>query len=65
MQDQAAKDTAHADAARAKAALLRTTKPEEADANIAAAMAAVGAAQTKPTGSVSDRLAALRARQVG
>lgn len=61
MQDTAAKDLANAEAASAKARLLRPTKPEEDDPNIAAALAA---ASGKPTGSSSlvDRLAALKAK---
>ncbi len=61
MQDTAAKDLASADAAAAKAKLLRPTVPEQDDPNIAAALAI---AQGKPAGtqSLSDRLAALRAQ---
>lgn len=60
MQDSAQRDLAEAEAANAKARLLTPTVPEKEDRNIAAAMAAV---QGKVTaGSVTDRLAALRAR---
>jgi chromosome segregation ATPase len=58
MQDTAAKDLASAEAANAKAKLLRPTAPEKEDPNIAAALAA---ASGKPTASsLSDRLAALK-----
>lgn len=61
MQDAASKDLASADVALQKARLLRPTKPEEDDANIAQAMQA---AAGKPTGpqSLADRLAALRSQ---
>lgn len=60
MQDSAQRDLAEAEAANAKARLLTPTVPEKEDRNIADAMAAV---QGKVTaGSVTDRLAALRAR---
>ncbi|PWR19134.1 hypothetical protein [Zavarzinia compransoris] len=59
MQDAAEKDLVAAEAANAKASLLKPTKPEEDDANIAAALAA--AAGPKPT-TVTDRLAALKAK---
>ena len=61
MQDAAAKDLAHADAAAAKARLLTPSKPEQEDPNIAAALAAASGAAPKPT-SVADRLAALKAK---
>ena len=59
MQDSAARDLASADAASSKARMLRPSKPEQDDPNIAAAMAA---SQGKPAASQSlaDRLAALR-----
>jgi hypothetical protein len=62
MQDNASKDLASADAAMSKARLLRPTKPEEDDPNIAAAMAS---AQGQPAASrnLEERLAALRAKQ--
>jgi chromosome segregation ATPase len=59
MQDTAAKDLAAAEAAKAKAQLLRPTKPEVDDPNIAAAMAAASGKSLAPT-SLADRLAALR-----
>jgi chromosome segregation ATPase len=59
MQDTAAKDLAAAEAAKAKAQLLRPTKPEVDDPNIAAAMAAASGKFPAPT-SLADRLAALR-----
>lgn len=60
MQDSAQRDLAEAEAANAKARLLTPTVPEKEDRNIAAAMAAVQGKVT--SGSVTDRLAALRAR---
>lgn len=59
MQDTAAKDLASADAAMSKARLLKPTRPEQDDPNIAAAMAL---AQGKPAlpQSLDQRLAALR-----
>ena len=62
MQDNAARNLAQAEAANAKAALLKPTKPEQDDPNIAAAMAAVSGG-TAPTASLGDRLAALRIKQ--
>jgi DNA repair exonuclease SbcCD ATPase subunit len=59
MQDTAAKDLAAAEAAKAKAQLLRPSKPEVEDPNIAAAMAAASGQAPTPT-SLSERLAALR-----
>lgn len=61
MQDAAAKDMQSADAAAAKARLLRPSKPEQDDPNIAAALAA---ASGHAVGSLSlaDRLAALKAK---
>jgi chromosome segregation ATPase len=61
MQDTAAKDLAAAEAAKAKAQLLRPTKPEVEDPNIAAAMTAASGQAPTPT-SLSERLAALRAK---
>jgi chromosome segregation ATPase len=61
MQDTAAKDLAAAETAKAKAQLLRPTKPEVDDPNIAAAMAAASGKSLAPT-SLSERLAALRAK---
>ena len=62
MQEVAAKDLASADAAMAKARLLRPSKPEEEDANISAALAAASGKAPLPT-NLGDRLAALKARQ--
>jgi chromosome segregation ATPase len=62
MQDVASKDLASADAAMAKARMLKPTKPEEDDANIAAALAAASGKAPAPT-SLNDRLAALKAKQ--
>lgn len=63
MQESAARDLAAAEAAGTKAKLLQPTKPEQDDPNIAAAMATVSGAAPAPTG-LSDRLAALRQRQL-
>ncbi|MGE0713906.1 MAG: hypothetical protein AB7P02_00580 [Alphaproteobacteria bacterium] len=61
MKDSAERDLAAADAAAAKTSLLAPTKPEKDDPNIAAAMAvATGAAA--PPRSLTERLAALKAR---
>jgi chromosome segregation ATPase len=62
MQDVAAKDLASADAAMAKARLLKPSKPEEEDPNIAAALAAASGKAPAPT-NLYDRLAALKGRQ--
>ena len=59
MQDAASKDLASADAQMSKARLLRPTRPEQDDPNIATALAA--GEPPAPHGS-SDRLAALKAR---
>jgi chromosome segregation ATPase len=61
MQEAAQRDLVSADAAIAKAKLLRPTRPEQDDPNIAAAMAAAAGKPTTPQ-SVTDRLAALKAR---
>lgn len=61
MQDNAARDLAQAEAANAKAMLLRPSKPEQEDPNIAAAMAAVRG-QGTGMATLGDRLAALKAR---
>jgi len=61
MQDAAAKDLASADAQMSKARLLRPTKPEQDDPNIAAAMNAAAGKPPAPQ-SLSERLAALKAR---
>jgi len=62
MQDNAARNLAQAEAANAKAALLKPTRPEQDDPNIAAAMAAVSGAAA-PAASLGDRLAQLRLKQ--
>jgi len=62
MQDNAARNLAQAEAANAKAALLKPTRPEQDDPNIAAAMAAVSGSAA-PTASLGDRLAQLRLKQ--
>lgn len=64
MQDSAARDLAAAEAANAKAKLLKPTRPEQDDPNIAAALAAASGARPTPA-SLTDRLAALRQRQRG
>jgi chromosome segregation ATPase len=61
MQDAASKDLASADAQMSKARLLRPTRPEQDDPNIAAALAAASGKPLAPQ-SLSDRLAALKAR---
>ncbi len=61
MQEAAARDMATADAAQSKARLLRPTKPEEEDPNIAAALAVASGRGPAPS-SISDRLAALKQR---
>lgn len=63
MQDAAAKDLVSAEAAKSKAKLLATTKPEQDDPNIAAALAAASGKTALPSSSLSDRLAALRTKQ--
>jgi len=61
MQEAAQRDLASADAALAKAKLLRPTRPEQEDPNIAAAMAAAAGKSPAPQ-NLGERLAALRAR---
>jgi hypothetical protein len=61
MQDAAQKDLASADAQMSKARLLRPTRPEQDDPNIAAALAAASGKPPAPQ-SLTDRLAALKAR---
>jgi len=61
MQDAAQKDLASADAQMSKARLLRPTRPEQDDPNIAAALA-IAAGKPPAPQSLSDRLAALKAR---
>ena len=62
MQDRAQKDLVAADAAKSKARLLRPTSPEQDDPNIAAALAAASGKGPAPT-SLSDRLAAVKAKR--
>jgi chromosome segregation ATPase len=62
MQDSAARDLASADAAASKARLLKPTKPEEEDPNIAEALRLASGKGAAPT-NLSDRLAAIRSRQ--
>jgi chromosome segregation ATPase len=64
MQEAANRDLASADAAMAKAKLLRPTRPEQDDPNIAAALAAAAGKSPVPQ-SLNDRLAALKARAGG
>jgi chromosome segregation ATPase len=61
MQEAANRDLASADAATAKARLLRPTQPEQDDPNIAAALAAASGKSPAPQ-SLSDRLAVLKSR---
>ena len=62
MQDTAARDLASADAAMSKARLLKPTKPEEDDPNIAAAMATAQGRPAVPQ-NLDQRLAALRTQR--
>ncbi|WP_448191947.1 hypothetical protein [Azospirillum sp. sgz301742] len=62
MQDTAARELAGAEAANAKARLLKPTRPEEDDPNIKAALQAATGALPAPT-NVTSRLEAIRARQ--
>jgi chromosome segregation ATPase len=64
MQDNAARNLAAAEAANAKAKLLKPTRPEQEDPNIRAAMDKASGAAPPPS-SLTDRLAALRQKQVG
>lgn len=61
MKDSAERDLASAEAAAAKSRLLTPTKPEKDDGNIAAAMAQAQG-KAAPAQSLTERLAALRAR---
>jgi chromosome segregation ATPase len=60
MQDSASKDLAVAEAAAAKTRLLKPTKPETEDPNIAKAMQA--ASGITPPQSLTERLAALKSK---
>jgi chromosome segregation ATPase len=62
MQDAAAKDLMAAEAASAKARLLKPTQPEKDDPNIAAALAAASGGRAQPQ-TLSERLAVLKAHQ--
>jgi chromosome segregation ATPase len=62
MQEAAARDQASADAAMMKAKMLRPTKPEEQDPNIASALALASGRAPAPT-NLNDRLAVLRQRR--
>jgi hypothetical protein len=62
MQDAAAKDLMAAEAANAKARLLKPTQPEQDDPNIAAALAAASGSGPQPQ-TLSERLAMLKAHQ--
>ncbi|HYG88486.1 MAG TPA: hypothetical protein VD978_19765 [Azospirillum sp.] len=62
MQDTAARELAAADAANAKARLLKPTRPEEDDPNIKAALQAATGALPAPT-NITSRLEAIKARQ--
>lgn len=61
MQDNAASSLAQAEAANAKALLLKPSRPEQEDPNIAAAMASVSG-NMAIAGSLGDRLAAIKGR---
>jgi chromosome segregation ATPase len=61
MQDAAARDLEAAEAASAKARLLKPTQPEQDDPNIAAALATASGRPLPQT--LSERLAALKMRQ--
>jgi len=62
MQDNAQRDLVAAEAATAKARLLKPSRPEEDDPNIAAAMASARG-QRPASGSLTERLANLKIRQ--
>lgn len=62
MRNAASKRTAEADAAKMKAELFKTSKPEEDDPLIAAALAGASGEAPKAT-SAADRLAALKAKK--
>ncbi len=62
MQDAASKDLASADAQMTKVKLLRPTRPEQDDPNIAAAMNAAAGKPAAPQ-TLSERLAALQAKR--
>jgi signal transduction histidine kinase len=61
MQESASKDLAAAEAAAAKTRLLKPTKPEQEDPNIAKAMQA--ASGVTPPRNLSERLAALKSHR--
>lgn len=64
MREQAEQDNAKAQAQSMKAKLLKPTKPEQDDPDIAAALAAASGVP-KPAAGLTDRLAALKARHGG
>lgn len=64
MQDNAQRNLMEAEAANTKARMLAPTKPEQDDANIASAMAAVQGRLPGPS-NLGDRLSALRQKQLG
>jgi hypothetical protein len=64
MQDNTQRNMAAAEAANAKARLLKPTQPERDDPNIAAAMAQ-GQGRPAASSNLVDRLAALRGQQQG
>ncbi len=64
MQDNASRSLAEAETANAKARLLTPTRPERDDPNIAQAMAQVQGRLPAPN-NLTDRLAALRQKQIG
>ena len=64
MQDNASRSLAEAETANAKARLLTPTRPERDDPNIAQALAPVQGRRPPPP-PLTDRLAALRQKQIG
>ena len=60
MQKKAEQSRIRADAANTRSSLLAPTKPEQEDANIAAALAKASGKSAPETGSISERLAALK-----
>ncbi len=63
MQDTAAREMVSADAANAKARLLKPTRPEEDDPNIKAALQAAAGTQLPAPTNILSRLDAIKARQ--
>jgi len=64
MQDNATRSREQADAAYAKIRMLKPTRPEQDDPNIALAMAQVSGMLRAPS-NITGRLAALRQKQLG